>query len=59
MNPAEEKYKTARQAHLDSVHRLNVADGQGASAQELVKLQHEVDEAWKERVRAFKLYMQS
>jgi hypothetical protein len=59
MNPAEEKYKAARQAHLDCVRRLNVADGQKASAQLLAKLQHEVDEAWKERCRCFNAYMES
>jgi hypothetical protein len=59
MNPAEEKYLAARQAHLDWCRRLAVADGQRASAQLLAKLQHEVDEAWKERCRCFKIYMES
>ena len=54
----EEAYEAAKVKQRAASRALAIADGQNRPAVEILKLQHELDQAHAERRRAFAAYME-
>lgn len=59
MTTAKERYEAARLAQKEAQRALFAASDAKADVRVIVKLQHDLDEATKERRRAFEAYMNS